>query len=209
MNPFVYPKTKHVRTQAPKQYRRYQTFKKVLRTEFAGKCVYCRMPSSMREYAGFGVDHYRPKKIFPSLDTIYANLYYCCNACNSCKGSYWPNTTDLEKTHFIPNPCDHQMFDHLRFNGAVVDAKSSPGRVALEILDLNDPESLQFREFILSIIQLCKEKRAVLVQKREKAAKKVRAGTLDSAVAVQANREIDSCIADLDSQLRRLRGSLG
>ena len=98
------------------------------------------------------------------------------------------------------------MFEHLRFNGAAVEARSSAGRVALEMLDLNDPESLQFREFILSTIDLYEEKRAALVQKRDSAAKRVKAGTMTAAVAAQATAEIDNSIATVDVFLNKLAG---
>jgi hypothetical protein len=206
VNPFVYPKSPHTRALKPKPFRRYQTYKRYLRLEFTGKCVYCQMPSSMREYAVFGVDHYRPQTYFPELATTYSNLYYCCNACNSAKGPYWPSSAALEKTHFIPNPCDHTMFAHLRFRGAVVEARTSAGQVALETLDLNDPATLQFREFVLATIVMWQEKRAAFLAKRAKADKKVRSGAMPAAIGAQAMAEIDAEVANVDKYLKMLTG---
>ena len=206
MIPFIYPKARHARKYAPKQYKRYQTYKRILRLEFAGKCVYCHLPSLMRGYETFGVDHYRPKKHFAHLSTTYDNLYYCCSTCNSAKGSYWPTTAALEKTHFIPNPCDHAMFEHLRFKGAVVEARSTAGGVALKILDLNDPASIEFREFVLATVQTWEDKKAQLLSKREKAAKKLKAGAMSVQIASAAMAELDVEVAKADKWLKILSG---
>lgn len=206
MNPFAYPKTKHARSFSPKQYKRYQTYKRILRLEFSGKCVYCQMPSSMRGYGSFGVDHYRPKKHFPQLGVSYGNLYYCCHACNSNKGDYWPSA-HLLFTQFIPNPCDHVMFSHLRFNGAVVEEKSKAGAIAREILDLNDPESVSYREFVIGTIELWRQKRADLESKRAKVARLLRSRLIPPADAESANNEIDSELQKVDKNLALLSGS--
>lgn len=206
MNPFVYPKTRHARRYAPKQYKRYQTYKRILRLEFLGKCVYCQMPSSMRGYYSFGADHYRPKKHFPQLTVSYDNLYYCCSACNSNKGDYWP-PAHLLATHFIPNPCDHVMFAHLRFNGAIVEEKSSAGAIAKEILDLNDPESVSYREFIIGTVELWQLKRADLLHKVSKVDKLLRAGTMSTVDADSARNEINAELVKVDKNLALLSGS--
>jgi HNH endonuclease len=111
----------------------------------------------MRGYDSFGVDHYRPKSKFPSLETSYTNLFYCCNACNSRKGDFWP-TGRIAKERFIPNPCDHQMANHVRFKRAQVDWRSPAGEFMLELLDLNDREFLSFRETTLAAIDACESK---------------------------------------------------
>jgi uncharacterized protein (TIGR02646 family) len=206
VNPFVYPKSPHTRTLKPRQYKRYQTYKRYLRLEFAGKCVYCQMPSSMREYAAFGVDHYRPQKLFPHLATTYSNLYYCCRACNTAKGAYWPATANLERTHFVPNPCDHAMFTHLRFRGAEVEGRTTAGKTAVEILDLNDPESVQFREFMIASIAMWEQKRSGFVALKAKVEKKLKSGALSLPNAQQAAQAIDAEIANADKWLKKLAG---
>jgi hypothetical protein len=113
------------------------------------------MPDTMKGAEAFGVDHYRPKSLFPALQTRYENLFYACNPCNRRKGQYWP-ASDRETSHFIPNPCSHKMHAHLRFSRGAVRAASVAGRVALELLDLNDPEAVAFREFILELIDTSK-----------------------------------------------------
>ena len=41
------------------------------------------------------------------------------------------------------------MFEHLKYNGAVVELRSKAGRYANKYLDLNDPKSVEYREIVL------------------------------------------------------------
>jgi hypothetical protein len=121
------------------------------------------MPDAPKTPAAFGVDHYRPKSRpeFASLVTVYENLFYACNCCNSRKGKHWPTDEQWKRGEFIPNPCDHVMFQHLRYNGAKVETRSAAGRHADEMLALNDEESVKYRQFILDGIHMAE------LQKRE------------------------------------------
>lgn len=151
MNPFAYPKLRHVRTESPPPWRDYRRYKSVLQREFKRQCVYCRRPDVFSE-AAFGVDHYRPKSRFRTLVAAYSNLFYCCSACNSHKGEFWPAAEELENGYFIPNPCDYVMFDHLRYHGPSVAQKTNAGQCAVDVLDLNDEREIQFRSDILLTI---------------------------------------------------------
>lgn len=155
MPPFKYPKIKHTRRHNPPSWRSYQLYKPILREEFEKKCVYCRLPDSYKGQDNFGVDHYKPKNSFPHLKTEYTNLFYSCNCCNRRKGVYWPDTTLLQAKQFIPNPCDHIMFDHLKYKGVIVEEKSVTGLFAIEILDLNDEASIEYRQFLIDILNMC------------------------------------------------------
>ena len=163
MNPFTYQKSKHRRTLSPPAYTSYRRYKPYLRDEFRRQCVYCRLPDGVKGPDSFGVDHYRPQKLFPSLETIYSNLFYSCNCCNSRKRNFWPTAAQLQDKRFIPNPCDHIMFEHLQYRRALVTLKSPAGRQADEILDLNDDDSVKYREFVLDLIAtLEKDERELL-----------------------------------------------
>ena len=142
--PFRYPKDKHFRRLRPGPFARYQSYKPALRQEFEQKCVYCRAPDGPKGLDGFGVDHYRPKSLFPTLRTTYTNLFYCCNQCNRRKGSHWPANPKAR----IPNPCDHEMHKHLRFASERVEGRTSQGNEALEVLDLNDPDAILMRKMV-------------------------------------------------------------
>ena len=151
MIPCAYPKRRHTRAESPQAWKTYQRYKSTLRREFRNRCVYCRRPDKLW-CNSFGVDHYRPKKKFPTLSTTYSNLFYCCNSCNSHKGEFWPTDSEFNAGYFIPNPCDHVMFDHLRFKKSTILPRTDAGRCAVEVLWLNDETEIEFRNGIIRII---------------------------------------------------------
>ena len=145
---YKYPKQRHRRTENPEAFSRYQDFRPYLISEFSNTCVYCRTPDFLPSSELFGIDHYLPKKQFPSLESEYSNLFLACNRCNRRKGICYPRTID---DSFIPNPCDHVMFDPLRYEGGTAKSHSHNGAFAIEQLLLNDPESLQKRETVMTL----------------------------------------------------------
>jgi hypothetical protein len=200
MNPFIYPKTRHTRTQSPPQYSRYQTYKPALRGEFSKKCVYCRRPDTLNpDQSHFGIDHYRPKSIFPELTNRYFNLFYCCNPCNTRKGDFWP-AAGSPVDRFVPNPCDHVMFSHLRLNGSTVEAKSLAGQFTLELLDLNAPQLVEFRTYIADAIVRLENDRSKVELLKESLNARVAQGTATPG-------DLES-IADLDVLLAKTEAAL-
>lgn len=149
---FHYQKTIHKRKLSPGPFKRYQTYKKYLKTEFDGTCVYCRMPDSLSEVKSYAVEHYRPKGQFPELETDYSNLFYSCCDCNSQKGVFWPSKSQLSLGMFIPNPCDYVMHEHLRLQTeGAIKPHTFTGQCTIDILDLNAPSRIEKRFAFLSI----------------------------------------------------------
>ena len=146
-NPFSYSHSKHKRQYSPRQYADYSKYKATLRLEYERKCIYCRFPDTVKGYDNFGVEHYRPKSLFPHLRTEYSNLFYCCNTCNRRKGNDFPDTV------FVPNPDDHVMIDHLRFKKETVEPITEAGKYACELLQLNDPSVVRTRNALLTSLQ--------------------------------------------------------
>lgn len=124
----------------------------MLRDEFNRQCIYCRQPEFFN-YENFGVEHYKPKKVFPELEWEYDNLFYARNCCNSRKGESWPTKAQIANNAFIPNPCEHIMIEHLKFHGATVELRSEAGKYTGELLDLNDDGFVRFREIIIYLIK--------------------------------------------------------
>ena len=205
MNPFVYPKSRHLRRERPGALSTYQQYKPFLQSEFQRKCVYCRMPDSMTDYSHFGVDHYRPKKRFPGQVTAYANLFYCCNPCNRRKGDYWP-PRGMGSTHFVPNPCDHEMFRHLRFNRAAVETKTTAGEVAEQILDLNDPEIVAYRMFVLDLLETSEAEKAAILTTQRDVVRLRDSGMITPVVARDILAELEEDIVQVDANINRLGG---
>ncbi len=207
MNPFVYPKQKHIRTQTPPVYKNYGSYKPYLRKEFSRKCIYCCTPDSMRGESSSGADHYRPQKYFPHLSVVYSNLFYCCNACNSRKSSHWPGH-GKHPSFFIPNPCDHEMFRHLRFKGAVVEARTEDGAFACDLLDLNSQDVVEFRNAILVAIEATTARLNELGKLILSVKDRLSNGLLDQAKADEAIEKINVEIEKANRALLRLSGEL-
>lgn len=149
---FHYQKIIHKRKLSPGPYKAYRTYKKHLKIEFDGTCVYCRMPDSLSEEKSYAVEHYRPKRQFPALETDYSNLYYSCCDCNSHKGTFWPSMSQMSLGIFIPNPCDYVMHEHLRLQPeGAIKFHSFAGQWTIETLDLNAPNRIKKRYAFLTI----------------------------------------------------------
>jgi hypothetical protein len=171
-----------------------------LQIEFSARCVYCCTPDGIKTYAAFGVDHYRPKHVFPSLAVEYLNLYYCCNSCNSRKGKYWPKAA-LEATEFIPNPCEHEMFRHLKYDGPTVVAKTRAGEVAVELLALNDPVTVAWRDASLQTIASLQAHQADTNKKVEQVAKRLKNGAMTQAQADEATAKFQALLDRIEKAL--------
>ncbi len=201
INPYVYGKSRHQRTERPEQCKNYRRYKPTLRVEFKHRCVYCCAPDGDRPES-YAVEHYLPKKDFPRLECTYENLFYACISCNTRKGAYWPRRPELKAGRFIPNPCDHVMFQHLRFNGVTVEAKTEAGRFAVAMLDLNSPQATQHRTNVVTALDLLKEK----IESFEKARNRLELKHRQASISAT---DYQAALATIDGQLAALAGSVG
>lgn len=107
---------KKVRTEQPRKYRSYKSYKPFLRREFDHTCVYCDVwESEMGGKKSFHIDHYRPKEKpqFKHLITEYSNLLYSCRDCNEFKDDYWPNPLEWLLGRIYLDPCEYDVDDHI------------------------------------------------------------------------------------------------
>lgn len=104
----------------------------------------------------FGVDHFKPKSVAPELQTHYGNLYYCCNLCNTYKGSYWP---DAPTKMMLLNPCDDVLAKHIRFDSksGEMTAITKQGAFFLEQFRLNAEDVPQHRLSVVRVIRYANE----------------------------------------------------
>lgn len=149
----------------------------------------------------FGVDHYRPKADprFAGLVCDYANLYYCCGACNSRKRDYWP--TDEEGGPYVVAPCEHDMAKHLRFNGStgVIEPTGVHGIHTEQLLQLNDPASVAHRRGQLKLVQLCDADIAALKKQIKELELKFRRGEMSRA-------QVDAEVLGIEGDLSVVHG---
>ena len=206
-NPFIYPKARHTRRETPPAYSSYRKYKPFLKKEFSSQCVYCRLPDGIQREDTFGVDHYRPQSKFPELAATYTNLFYVCNCCNRRKGNFWPTQAQERKGEFIPNACDHVMFEHLQYRFSRVETKSDAGRIANKYLDFNDEKSVQYREFILRIITGLEQDR----REHQKAIQAIRQRAESNPENIeqleQAKADAERELEEIERDLARVTGS--
>jgi len=201
--PFRYPKSKHLRRFSPPQRRSYKAYKSILREEFYHRCVYCTFPDLLKGQECFGTDHYRPKAAFPNLVSEYTNLFYACNVCNSRKREFWPSFEQWKKGHFVPNPCDHVMYDIMRAAGSVIEGRNETGKFAIELLDLNDSEAIQYRQLVIDLCQSMRNEVKRMNQTKEKLAAQI-VGCTDVAKKNELQRQRET----LEDGLQRISGNL-
>ena len=193
------------RTQTPPVYSTYGKYKPHLRDEFVGRCVYCRAHEGPRyAYDEYGIDHYRPKSLpqFKHLACAYSNLFYCCPACNRRKGRYWP-ADGKEATEFIPNPCDHVMFEHMVFRDGEVISKTEAGRKACELLGLNHESVVTWRRIMLRCIEALEGQVGALTRQLAAANAKVAKGEVLPRGTIQ---RIQGGLGVATDSIRFLRG---
>lgn len=163
------------------------------------------MPDCLQSQDSFGVDHYKPKARFPAAVTEYGNLFYACNSCNRRKGEFWPTERQLDDGHFIPNPCDHVMFQHLRSkpDGTIVD-HTNAGRWAIELLDLNDPNVVAYRKGILAAIRMARQTRSKCETALQKLTVQLDAAPQghDVSPILEKVRELEAGLKDAETALR-------
>jgi len=96
------------------------------------------------------------------------------------------------------------MFDHLRFQSARVITRSRAGDRAEKTLMLNDAESVEYRDFILGMIELTEQQRNRLrdtIMRIEQ----LSAGYPDRREALSQEKTIvESQLDQLEGHLRRL-----
>ena len=196
MPAFAFPRGKHTRRESPPKYADYQKYRPHLQREFARVCVYCCQPDTITR--DFSVDHYRPKSLFPALSADYKNLFYCCSQCNRYKGAYWPTTTS---SPFIPNPCDHVMWAHLRVVDGSAVAQSEHGAYAIKRLNLNEPIVVRLRRVGLGLIRKSRDQLESIDRKLKRLAKLKRSGAVSEdeydAAATLLTTDRAECVDEL------------
>jgi 5-methylcytosine-specific restriction endonuclease McrA len=116
--------------------------------ERAGRrCEYCRKPEGVSAYAHqvehvIAVKHDGPS----TLD----NLAWACFQCNNYKGpdiaSYDKETNTLTPLY---NPRQDRWDDHFFLEDAVIVGKTPTGRVTVRILQMNHPDQIETRAYLL------------------------------------------------------------
>lgn len=140
---FIYPNAKYTAKHGPYGYERYSSYKAWLRDEFWYRCVYCLSRETWYPTGSscFAVEHIAPKGIseYRDLETVYENLAYACNLCNSRKG-----------TNLTLNPRVTPFGKHLRVdrNGRI-EPLTSNGELMILLLGLDEQNLTLTRKYYI------------------------------------------------------------
>ena len=120
----------------------YRAYKCELRIDFWNCCGYCDTPDYLLGgVRAFQIDHFAPKRRFPTRATLYTNLVYCCAFCNRAKWDTWiGNDPDVPNDGQIgfEDPCSEAYDTHLdRANDGRFIGLSSVGTYMIRELKLN------------------------------------------------------------------------
>lgn len=113
-----------------------------------GCCEYCQMPQDF-DPTPFEIDHIIAEK--HQGPTASDNLCLSCFYCNSFKGSDISSlTADTRRLTPLFNPRRHRWSRHFRWEGPYLVGRTAIGRVTIELLKINDPFRVEFREELMA-----------------------------------------------------------
>lgn len=104
-----------------------------------GSCEYCRLPASSIE-AEFCIDHI--VAIQHGGQAVLSNLALACPFCNRHKG---PNVGGIDGGVFV-----RSWGDHFIWNGCLIAATSTIGRVTVQVLQMNHPLPATIRGLLIA-----------------------------------------------------------
>ena len=151
---FDYPEQRNSRRHGPDGYADYESFRDWLRDEFCFRCIYCLKRETWGRVTGdFELDHFEPQAINPDKALNYKNLVYACRTCNSIKNAT-AIADPFQTLHSANLRCD--------FGGCLVPLSLDAFRL-IEILDLNSPKAIEWRQMWLRIASMASKHDATLL----------------------------------------------
>ncbi len=114
-----------------------------------GRCEYCLIHA---RYAvkSHEVDHIRAEK--HGGQTIESNLSLSCFQCNRHKGSDLTSIDPVtDKVVLLFHPRQHMWEEHFVLNGAIIEPLTPIGRATVNLLQMNDPDSVDDREVLIRL----------------------------------------------------------
>ena len=151
----------------------------------------------------FGVDHYRPKAQFPELVNGYDNLFYRPQPLQE-KGGRWP--TQGKSRHSDPNPCDHVMARHLRYNAGCVETRTKAGEFTQNSLTSTRRRGTGV-VLMATAIQVFQRTKTYLLKTREKLLKQQKSNVSTSSVSVTELKQLDIDLKEIDAAINQMIGA--
>jgi uncharacterized protein (TIGR02646 family) len=153
------------------------------------RCMYCA------DSRGTDIEHFRPKKLFPSLMFTWENLLLACAGCNDQKGSRFP--VDVNGAALLIDPTIDEPWTYLVFDvetGLLIarfDANGvqhPKGTATLEVLPLDREAITQGRRHTLrNLVRAVRAFLATVCETTDQEAKRVAESEL--VVAIKDNND--------------------
>jgi hypothetical protein len=100
------------------------------------------------------------------------------------------------------------MFEHLRFAGPRVEARTAPGRFTEELLKLNDESTVVWRKAVLTAVEVLIAQESRLTRLLLAIAKRQKAGTISSAKAADDSAKATAMLQETRASLAMHTGEL-
>ena len=111
------------------------------------RCEYCQLPQSFSPLT-HAIDHIIARKHHGP--TQAENLALSCFFCNSFKG---PNISGVDpqtgRMMRLFHPRKDRWKRHFVWDGPYLVGRTSIGRTTIDVLEINDPEAVNFREYLI------------------------------------------------------------
>lgn len=124
----------------------YQEYRQYLRRDFFFCCAYCTVSEAEAGGVRFTVDHYEPKSLRPDLKDRYDNLMYCCDICNTRKGTRSPPEEARAAGYRFFRPDNDNFIEHYEPKGIRLEAKTATADYTINALDLNRHGLMRIRQ---------------------------------------------------------------
>jgi hypothetical protein len=118
-----------------------------IRERANGRCEYCKKPDAVSVYPHH-VDHIIP--VFHGGDNDEDNLAWACFQCNSTKSGQIASY-DFETGELTPlfHPRRDEWADHFELKAGKIIGKTAIGRVTVRILQINHPDNVETRLYLI------------------------------------------------------------
>lgn len=126
-----------------------ETLRQLVRDRAGNRCEYCGLPADFTD-APFQVDHIIAEKHHGPTNA--ANLSWSCLYCNSFKGPNIAGWSEEEQAVVrLFHPRQDEWYEHFAWDGPRLLGLTSVGRVTIDVLNINEPEAVEFRRLLLEL----------------------------------------------------------
>jgi len=132
----------------------YRAYRRQVQEDFERTCAYCLIEEILAGgEENFELDHFRPKRHFPTQSNDFYNLYWSCHPCNGIKWDQWPSEELLRQGVNFVDLCRDDFNVHFvvsaegEFEGLTQSAKYT-----IDVLLLNRSHLVEIRKLLRKLV---------------------------------------------------------